>query len=166
MQTSVVPTPADPFEEKEGELEVAGTRMQLVRKSTARQDSKRYLTLFKKHVANFNSTYSVKANRTNIILSEEVFGSYVERGVYDYKVGVIKKLYMLILHYRNVELLIEWLNHNELSPFSDSEYIEVETPPPDDAVIHTCRKDADDKWNWFIWGSILIESSLAILVLW
>lgn len=101
----------------------------------------------KKHVAVFNPAYSVHTNLTVITLNEKVFDSILVKAMFDYKVGVFKKLYMLILLHRDMERVIEWLKDNELSPFADDEYMMVQTPEPDNAAIKTCRKVAEERWT-------------------
>ncbi len=121
-RSSVIPTPVEPFEEKVEDLEVVGTRMELLRKSKARADAKRYLKLFKKHITAFDPSYSVKTTLTTVTIQKSSFGSSEEKGVFDYKVGVVKKLYMVLLSLPNVDQFVEWLKNNELTPFNDNEY--------------------------------------------
>lgn len=123
--------------------------MELLRKSKARADAKRYLKLFKKHIVTFDSNYSVKTTLTTITLQKKSFGSLEEKGIFDYKVGVIKKLYMVLLGLSNVDQFIDWLENNELSPFNDSEYESIATPPPDPFVTPHCKQNVDGKWECY-----------------
>lgn len=144
-RSSFIPTPADPLADLHQE-DMAAEGHAIVLQRQAREDTKRYAKLFKKHVEANDSFHRVVVTKHQISIEHETAGITESKGVYDYKAGVAKALYCLLAgHGYNVVEFLKHIDDHGFAPFSDNEYLLVPTPAPQDSV-KSQFKMVDGKW--------------------
>ena len=156
--SSFLPTPENVFEE-EIPLQIEGSAMELDPRIQARQreeqarvransDCRRYARLFKQHVVEKNTGYSVVATRNKVTVNFTRGGNSDVKGIYQYKVGEAKALYMLLsLCKWNMDSFLKHIEDVGFTPFSDSEYISHSTPPPHEDFQGKYFKFVDGHWK-------------------
>lgn len=145
-RSSFMPTPVDPLADLHQEnMEAEGHAMVLYKQ--AKEDTKRYTKLFKKHVEANNSHFKIVVTKREISIAHETAGITETNGVYAYKAGVAKALYCsLVGHgYKMTDFLRDISDHG-FAPFPDNEYFLVMTTPEPHDSLKSQFKLIDGKW--------------------
>ena len=110
-------------------------------------DTKRYAKLFQQHVITFNSHYTVVITTNQILIGHETAGLTTNRGVFAYKAGCAKQLYLLLRMYScNMDDMLRFIDTYGFTPLPDDEYLITKTPDPDEALKGNVFKLNDGKW--------------------
>jgi len=161
--SSFLPTPENVFVDNDLEgginLLIEGSAMALDPRIQARQheeqaraqansDCRRYTKLFKQHVVEKNTGYSVVANRTTVTVNFTRGGNSEAKRTFGYKVGEMKALYMLLSICKwNMDTFLKLIEDDGFTPFSDSEYTSHVTPPPHEDFQGKHFKFVDEHWK-------------------
>ena len=162
QNSSVLPTPENVFIgslEEEIPLQIEGSvipldprilaqRRENQARAQANSDCRRYAKLFKQHVVEKNTGYSVVATRTTITVNFNRGGNSEVKGTFPYKVGVVKALYMLVsLCNWNMDNFLKNIEDDNFTPFADSEYTTQVTPTPHEDCQGKYFKFVDGHWK-------------------
>ena len=129
-RTPGIPTPLNALQTPaEDALVVEGHQIEMDdennRRTQAKNDAKRYLKLFTKHLTHYNSGYTVVSTRTDITINRN---GDIFCGPYAYKAGHVKGMYCVLRLAGNRAETFK-TNMVNFVPFLD--YTSVTTPEPD-----------------------------------